>query len=73
MCSYSHPGHVHVSEKTHALLKHKFGATSRGKSEIKGKGSMQTYFLVNTPPEGGTGRESDAGILTVQLPSPPTM
>ena len=51
MCSYSHPGHVHVSETTHALLKHRFGAVCRGVSEIKGKGSMKTYFLMNTPPD----------------------
>jgi class 3 adenylate cyclase len=49
MCSYSLPDHVHVSEATYQLLKHKFGAVCRGVSEIKGKGKMNTYLLVNLP------------------------
>ena len=49
MCSYSLPNHVHVSETTHQLLYHRFGAVCRGESQIKGKGRMKTFFLVNLP------------------------
>ena len=49
MCSYSKPGHVHVSETSYQLLAHRYPAISRGPMEIKGKGRMSTYFLVNLP------------------------
>ena len=49
MCTYSLPGHVHVSESTHKLLKHRFASVCRGEREIKGKGMMTTYFLVGLP------------------------
>lgn len=51
MCSYSEPDHVHVSEVTHRLLSHRFSSVCRGEREIKGKGRMKTYFLVNLPPQ----------------------
>ena len=50
MCSTSEPGRVHVSETTHALLKHQFDAEDRGEREVKGKGRMHTYFVHNAPP-----------------------
>ena len=49
MCSYGAPGHVHVSERTYSLLRHRYSAVCRGESEIKGKGAMRTFFLVNLP------------------------
>ena len=49
MCSYSIPGHVHVSQDTYSLLAHRFSAVCRGESTIKGKGIMKTYFLVSLP------------------------
>ena len=51
MCSYSEPGRVHVSQRTHQLLCHRFDSILRGEREIKGKGMMKTYFLANAPPE----------------------
>ena len=53
MCSYSEPGRVHVTDNAHALLRHRFDATLRGEREIKGKGKMKTYFLLNSPPPDG--------------------
>jgi class 3 adenylate cyclase len=50
MCSASLPDHVHVSEATYELVRHRFGAVCRGEKDIKGKGRMKTYFLVNLPP-----------------------
>ena len=49
MCAHSLPDHVHVSETTHALLCHRFASVCRGEREIKGKGHMTTYFLLNLP------------------------
>ena len=49
MCSYSKPGQVHVSVDTWRLLRHHYPAIPRGKREIKGKGMMDTFFLMNMP------------------------
>ena len=51
MCSYSKPGHVNISQATFELVKHRFGAIPRGELEVKGKGKMNTYFLLNMPLE----------------------
>jgi class 3 adenylate cyclase len=51
MCSYSKPGHVNISETTYQIIKHKYGAVPRGELQIKGKGKMHTYFLLNMPVE----------------------
>ena len=51
MCSYSKPSHINISETTYQLLKHRYGAVPRGELQIKGKGKMSTYFLLNMPVE----------------------
>ncbi len=45
MESHGEAGKIHVTEECFNLLKHKFTFEERGKLEVKGKGSMQTYFL----------------------------
>jgi class 3 adenylate cyclase len=45
METYSLPGHVHVSAATRKALGNAFRFEPRGSIEIKGKGSMETYFL----------------------------
>ena len=65
MCSYSEPGRVHISERTYALVRHRFGSELCGEREIKGKGRMRTYFLNNAPP---TRQElSEAGATSSSL------
>ena len=49
MCAYSLPGHVHISEVTHELVRDRFSSVCRGERAIKGKGSMRTHFLLNMP------------------------
>ena len=49
MCSYSKPGHVHVSEATYGFVQDTFAAVCRGEREIKGKGKMRTYFVLPLP------------------------
>jgi class 3 adenylate cyclase len=46
MESYSLPGHIQVSADTYQLLKNKFSFQRRGLIDIKGKGKMETYFLI---------------------------
>jgi class 3 adenylate cyclase/CheY-like chemotaxis protein len=47
MESQSLAGHIQVSEATYQRLKDKFVFEQRGPIEIKGKGTMVTYFLLN--------------------------
>jgi adenylate cyclase len=45
MESYGVPGHVHVSGATRQALGDAFRFEPRGPLEVKGKGSMETYFV----------------------------
>jgi adenylate cyclase len=45
MESYGLPGHIHVTAETRRLLGEVFRFEPRGLLEVKGKGSMETYFL----------------------------
>jgi adenylate cyclase len=45
MESYGLPGHVHVSAATRQALGDAFRFEPRGALDVKGKGSMETYFL----------------------------
>jgi adenylate cyclase len=45
MESYGVPGHVHVSAATRQALGDAFRFEPRGPLEVKGKGSMETYFV----------------------------
>ena len=45
MISHGAPGRVHVSEAVFQRLQGRFRFEPRGAIELKGRGSMQTYFL----------------------------
>jgi adenylate cyclase len=45
MESYSLPGRIHISDTTRRALGNAFRFEPRGLLEVKGKGSMETYFL----------------------------
>jgi len=45
MESYGVPGHIHVTAETRRLLGDAFRFEPRGLLEVKGKGSMETFFL----------------------------
>ncbi len=47
MESHSEVGKIQVTEATYELLKHKFDLVERGAIEVKGKGSMKTYWLIS--------------------------
>jgi adenylate cyclase len=40
------PGKIHVAPFTYLLIKHRFDLEERGMVEVRGKGQMQTWFLV---------------------------
>jgi adenylate cyclase len=46
METYGLPGRVHVSAATRQTLGHTFHFEPRGSMEVKGKGEMETYFLM---------------------------
>jgi hypothetical protein len=46
MESYGLPDKIHVSSVTAELIKNHVKLESRGMREIKGKGSMETFFVV---------------------------
>jgi class 3 adenylate cyclase len=50
MESHGAPGKVHVTQTVRDLLKDQFEFEDRGEMEIKGKGSMKTYFLLGEKP-----------------------
>lgn len=45
MESYSEESRLHISQSTYELIKDEFECVSRGTTEIKGKGEMQTWFV----------------------------
>ena len=46
MESHSLNGRIHISEATRAALGDGFAVEPRGVIDVKGKGPMQTYFLL---------------------------
>ena len=47
MESHGLAGKIQVSETTYELLKHEYLFEERGQIEVKGKGSMKTYWLLD--------------------------
>lgn len=45
MCSHGNIQRIHVSEATYNLLSGKYNFEARGEIQVKGKGTMRTYFL----------------------------
>jgi guanylate cyclase len=50
MESQSTPGEIQITRATHELLKDEFVCRRRGTIEVKGKGEMETWFLVGPQP-----------------------
>lgn len=45
--SHGEPGRIHVSEAVYEKLKHAYVFEERGTIQLKGKGAMRTFFLVD--------------------------
>jgi len=50
MQSHGQPGAIQVTSKIYENLKDKFEFQSRGEIEVRGKGSMDVYFLTGRSP-----------------------
>ena len=46
MESHSVPGRIQVTERVRAALSGRYRFEARGTIDVKGKGSMETYFLL---------------------------
>lgn len=53
MESHGEAGKIHISAATHDLLKDEFDCVSRGRIPIKGKGEMETWFLLARKEQAG--------------------
>jgi adenylate cyclase len=52
METHSVPGEIQITSATHELLKGEFDCTPRGSIPVKGKGEMETWYLVGRRSEG---------------------
>jgi adenylate cyclase len=59
MESRSTPGEIQITRATYELLKDEFVCRRRGTIEVKGKGQMETWYLVD--PRSDDGRR-DRGV-----------
>jgi len=50
MESHGSPGRIQITRATHELLQDEFVCESRGTLEVKGKGAMETWYLVGPRP-----------------------
>jgi guanylate cyclase len=57
MESTAEPGQIQISETTHRLLEDGFDCRPRGRTEVKGKGLMETWYLI-----GENHSESDLSL-----------
>lgn len=62
MESHGLPGKIQVTEETRRLLARDFILESRGKIAVKGKGKMETWFIVGTR-DSGTSRPSEKTLV----------
>ena len=49
MESHGEPNRIQIAEATYRLVKDDFATTLRGPIEVKGKGTLNTWFLEPTP------------------------
>lgn len=49
MESHGEPGRIQISDATHELIKDRFATTPRGPVEVKGKGTLETWWLQQVP------------------------
>ena len=57
MESHGTPGHIQITRATHELIENEFVCEPRGTVSVKGKGEMETWYLVGPKP----GPRSTAG------------
>jgi adenylate cyclase len=60
MESQSTPGEIQITRATYELLKHEFVCRRRGTIEVKGKGQMETWYLLGPRSDERTDRSADS-------------
>jgi guanylate cyclase len=63
MESHGTPGHIQVTQATYELLRDEFELERRGPVSIKGKGEIETWYLVGRRPESMSPATTD-GLTT---------
>jgi class 3 adenylate cyclase len=66
MESHGVPGRIQVTERTRRRLRSGYVFERRGPIEVKGKGEMVTYLLLDAAPGDGSARSSGSQIETPQ-------
>ncbi len=61
MESHGTPGEIQITRATYELLKDEFVCRRRGTILVKGKGRMETWYLVGSRPDD---RRTDEGIYS---------
>jgi guanylate cyclase len=56
MESHGTPGEIQITRATYELVKDDFDCRPRGTIQIKGKGEMETWYLIGSRPDGPPGR-----------------
>jgi guanylate cyclase len=70
MESQGTPGRIQITRATHELLKDDFQCEPRGTVAVKGKGEMETWYLVGRRPStGGNGRQEIQNRDLSEMPS----
>ena len=69
MESHGTPGEIQITRETYELLKDEFVCKRRGTIPVKGKGEMETWYLVGSrsddrPRDGGAGSEAGGPTTT---------
>jgi len=63
MESHGSPGQIQITGATHELLKDDFVCEPRGTLEVKGKGAMETWYLVGPRPASAAAASTEATSL----------
>ena len=70
MQTHGTPGRIQVTRATYELLKDEFVLESRGRIEVRGKGEMETWYLVGRRDGASDGGSGAAARNLVGIPSP---
>jgi guanylate cyclase len=70
MESQGTPGHIQVTEATYELLREEFVLEPRGTVPIKGKGDVETWYLVGRRPAQGFAERSADDLVDQLRPGP---
>jgi adenylate cyclase len=62
MESHGSPGQIQITRATWELLQEDFVCERRGRVEVKGKGPMETWFLLGPRPAGSPPEDRDRGV-----------